>query len=71
MKFNIAAVALLAGSAYADDQKVIKDESSSSSSAAAEPSTKALPPVPTFTVSCPHFPFPSSCDGGIVRARSN
>ena len=54
---NIAAaasVALLAGTAYADDQKVIKEESSSS---AAESATKAAPPLPTFTPTKLKAPF--------------
>ncbi|KAK4193528.1 Calreticulin family-domain-containing protein [Podospora australis] len=58
MKFNVAAAAagtlLLASGAYAEDQKVLKDEASS---AAAEASSKVAPPLPTFTPTKLKAPF--------------
>ena len=58
MRFNVAAAAasaaILAGGVHGqEDQKVLKEESSSST--VAEPSSKAIPQLPTFTVS---FAYP-------------
>lgn len=47
-----ASAAILAGGVHGhDDQKVLKEESSSST--VAEPSSKPIPQLPTFTVSFP------------------
>jgi hypothetical protein len=56
MRFNVAAaavasVAMLSGSAYAEDVKDESSSSSSSTSAATPSASKVAPKVATFTVS--------------------